>query len=130
VCTALNSPEAGDAAVAIVRQRQNLRAEKVIARKNIHIIRINRNYSILHRYLMSFYTSFRPLPPALGQINPGSVVLQSMPASNANSYSRRQADLRIQAEAEEIMNEYGGVCAWIFPYVIPFSTRKAEMVIN
>ncbi len=35
VCTALNSPEAGDAAVAIVRHRQNLRAEKVIARKNI-----------------------------------------------------------------------------------------------
>jgi hypothetical protein len=53
-----------------------------------------------------------------------------MPASNANSYSRRQADLRIQAEAEEIMNEYGGASAWIFPYVIPFSIRKAEMVIN
>jgi hypothetical protein len=55
---------------------------------------------------MSFYTSFRPLPLALGQINPGSVVIQSMPASNANSYNRRQADLRIQAETEELMNEY------------------------
>ncbi len=55
LCTALNSPEAGDAALTIVRQRQNLRAEKVIARKNTYITRRNQKLSsILHRYLMTF----------------------------------------------------------------------------
>jgi hypothetical protein len=47
-----------------------------------------------------------------------------MPACNANNYSRRQADLRIQAEAEELMNEYGGVCAWIFRLRNPILDKK------
>jgi hypothetical protein len=85
----VNSPEAGDAAVTIVRQRQNLRAEKVIARKNIHLIRRNQKLSsILHRYLMSFYTSFRPLPPGLGSNKPrvGSFTVyasQQLPTTKA-----------------------------------------------
>ncbi len=130
VCSALNSPEAGDAAVAIVRHRQNLRAEKVIARNNIWLEE-TRNYPLYFIDIWWLLHKFQTHTPGLGSKIPrvGSFTVYAS-QQYANSYSRRQAELRIQGEAEELLNEYGGICAWIFPYVIPFSIRKAEMVIN